>query len=504
MPPLPGVLRQLRGPLGGDPREEAGRCLSPVRRIGRVAPPLEGRYVALAFEDGPVASPPRPDLGQARWLGNSHPGTRGRKGAGGRGVTEAILDILHGYGARATFAVIGSTAENYPDEAGPLGTPYWNGVAYDHFPECGQDAQGGAANQPALVRRMVADGHELANHGYRHISFGPHGATLRRRTHHPDLAAALADTLRLHEHVREHLGYTMRLGRPPHFVEETPGGSGVFEVYAALGYNYLGVGFDTGSGRASSGSYDQDVEGMVLGMQRLLEKDGRALCGQIVSQRDGYNLSGESPVVSALPRQMQLLRNYGYKVVTVSALLEMAPFVDLSPRHPVFPAAKAMLERGFWVAYRSNEVRPDRPLVRGELAVWAVQASGTPGAVNGSGGAEVAATAQKPIYNDIPAWHPYRRHVEEAATRGFWRGAPAPSGRPTAPDARGSRVFGPWDPVSPEEFREVMGRAGLEIEGELPSLTRAQALLLVHAALAAAWREPHTASPAARREPSPG
>lgn len=489
--------------FGGD----RGRYLGPVRRIERVVGPPQGRFLAMVFEDGPTAAPPRPNLKQSRWLGN-HDGPGGKVASDS--ITDFILEVLKTYGGAATFAIIGSTAANYPDEQGALGSPHWNGVAYDHFPEFGQDALAGAAAQPDLVRRIVKAGNELANHSWRHIVCGPQASTHRKRGHHAGFMAALGDLRELHDHVREHFGCEMRLGRPPHLVDgiaSTPGGGppgrDAYDVLAALGYNYVGVGVDGGGWAASSGSYDHDVERMVLGLQRTLEKDGRALCGAVISQKDGYNFSGESPVVTALPREMQLFRNYGYKVVTVSSLLEMSPFADLDPGHPAFAAAKDLLGRRFWVTYRDNAVRPEAPLVRGELAVWALGAGkpGEAGAAAGhvSGAGAVAGDgglADPAVYADVPVGHPYRWHVETAAGHGLWRRVAGTSGRPSEPGARGSRVFGLWDPVSPAEFRETMGRAGVSV-GEIPeglepppeverpanSLTHAQALVMIHEAL---------------------
>jgi peptidoglycan/xylan/chitin deacetylase (PgdA/CDA1 family) len=442
------------------------RYLSPVRRVERVMPPAGGRCLTLTFEDGPTAAPPRPDLRQARWPGNSHGPVSGvhsgGAGAGGStGITEAILDILRTYGAVATFLVIGSAA----------------------------DALSGVENHPALVRRMLNEGHELANHSSRHVPLGPNPGLLpppaagRRRAADSSAAETLADVLSLHEVVRRDYGYTMRLARPPHLVDAY-----AFEVYAGLGYQYLGTGLDGGGWRATSGSYDNDVETMVLGLQRALEKDGNSLRGRLVSFRDTYNQSGESPVVSALPRLMQLFRNYGYRALTASGLLEMSPFADLAPDHPAFPAAADLLGRGWWVATRENEVWPDQPVLRGELAVWTLGAVGL-----------AESHASVAVYADVPAGHPYRRHVETAATRGYWRDLPAAAGRPVAPEARGSRVFGPADIVKVSEFREVMNRAGVPV-GEAPrelapspetgvsreAVTHAQALVMIADALSRA------------------
>ncbi|MDG0794757.1 polysaccharide deacetylase family protein [Cohnella ginsengisoli] len=67
--------------------------------------PLEGKFIALTFDDGPDPAD-----------------------------TPAILDLLATYGARATFFITGKKAEQYP----------------------------------GIVRREAMEGHEVANHTYSH------------------------------------------------------------------------------------------------------------------------------------------------------------------------------------------------------------------------------------------------------------------------------------------------------------------------------------------------
>ena len=91
---------------------------------------------------------------------------------GGRSLTDVLLDTLAEFGARGTFDVIGDTSENYPDAAGKAGSAAWGGVKFDHYPDIGKDGQGGAAHCERLIRRMLDEGHQITNHGYRHIIFG--------------------------------------------------------------------------------------------------------------------------------------------------------------------------------------------------------------------------------------------------------------------------------------------------------------------------------------------
>ena len=61
---------------------------------------------------------------------------------------------------------------SYPDKAGKVGSAAWGGVKYDHYPDIHQDDKGGAEHNDRLIRRILAEGHQITNHGYRHIIFG--------------------------------------------------------------------------------------------------------------------------------------------------------------------------------------------------------------------------------------------------------------------------------------------------------------------------------------------
>ena len=72
-------------------------------------------------------------------------------------------------------------------------------------------------------------------------------------------------------------------------------------------------------------------------------------------------MSGESPIVDALPRQLELLKSYGYQVVTVSELLDMSPFTDVSPRTRSSPAWLALANEASGRAF-GNSFSPADPL----------------------------------------------------------------------------------------------------------------------------------------------
>jgi len=104
------------------------------------------------------------------------------------------------------------------------------------------------------------------------------------------------DLQALHELVKGVTGFEMKLGRPPHYIDRTADGRDAYDAYRVLGYEYLGASFDGGGWRASCGDYRKDVEAMVAPLKAALKHDPDSLNGQIIFEKDGYNMSAESPV----------------------------------------------------------------------------------------------------------------------------------------------------------------------------------------------------------------
>lgn len=412
--PLFTLLRKANKHVKAHRKAAAGRFLSPCRRIEFVYPPGE-RVCAMTFDDGPMALPPTPDI------------------AGGLGLTSWLLDAMQDNGAHGTFDVIGSTEENYPDEEGSLHTHFILGRAYDHYARLGEDRSAGALCQTALLRRLVAEGHELANHSYRHILFGPNRTVYRSRQSWNTLDEVCADLSRLHELVLRETGQAMRLSRPPHYVDRIPDGHNAYDAYTRMGYHYMAANVDGGGWQASCGDYAKDVEAMVAPLRAALAQDPNSLSGAIIFQKDGYNMSLQTPVASALPLQLALLKEYGYRVVTVHELTALSPFEDLSPYDPCFSAACALELAGHVIGYRNNSCQPDRVLTRGELCQMAA-----PSAVFRSG----AQPASR--FSDVPVSHPYAAAVDWAWEAGLFAGAQLGANVPAAPDeiARAARLLG--------------------------------------------------------------
>lgn len=210
------------------------------------------RICAMTFDDGPMGLPASPDRFE------------------GKTLTDVLLDTLAQYGAKGSFDVIGDTSENYPDEAGKLGSAAWGGVKFDHYPDIHCDDKGGAVHNDRLIRRMLDEGHQITNHGYRHIIFGKKPFVYGAREYLPGFDAAVADLTRLDTLMRERYGYTLTLARPPHYVDKMAGGFTSYDVYERMGYQYMAASFD---GAGWLPSTHEDPEAALSGGDR---RDGRA------------------------------------------------------------------------------------------------------------------------------------------------------------------------------------------------------------------------------------
>lgn len=328
--------------------------VSYTRRIERVH--TKERVVAMTFDDGPMDLPSSPDK------------------FGGRALTDLLLDTLQEYHALGTFDVVGDTSENYPDLAGKSGQADWGGVRYDHYPDINQDGRGGVVHNDRLVRRILHEGHQITNHGYRHVLFGKKPFVYGKRDHFHGLDPVVADLTRLHTLLQETYGYTMTMGRPPHYVDKIEGGFTSYDAYDQMGYLYLAAAFD-GAGwlpihhNTVQESLQAEIAAMVEPMKRALEADPDALAGQIIFQKDGYNMSRRTPVAFGLKQQMELLQSYGYRVVTVEQLMaDYSPFADVGREEPGFEKLVA-LQKTRGIVFSDNRLRLDDPMTWGELAM---------------------------------------------------------------------------------------------------------------------------------------
>jgi peptidoglycan/xylan/chitin deacetylase (PgdA/CDA1 family) len=192
--------------------------------------------VALTFDDGP-----------SRW-------------------TPLVLDLLREYEAHATFFVIGARVREHPD----------------------------------LVKRIVAEGHELGNH----------------TVTHPRLTEIEEDEVRREiqggqDAVEEVLGETPRLFRAPGFHADAR----ELAIVEELGLEAVFAHVDPQDWRPERDSHT--IFGLVL-------KDLRE--GVIVDLHDGFppppttSRSDCTPTVEALDHLLPCLRAEGYETVTISEL----------------------------------------------------------------------------------------------------------------------------------------------------------------------------------------
>lgn len=332
-------------------QQQQAKYLSCVRRIDRVYPVSGARVCAMTFDDGPCSLPPSP----ARGIQVS--------------LTEHLAQTLKKYDAAATFNIIGDTSANYPDREGALHGPYWGGERFDHYPAFGQDEKGGAFRQPDLVKMLLDNGNEVANHGYLHRLFGKKRAIYGKRAYLESFDEVLADLRDLDELIQKNYGYSMIFSRPPHYIDAIAGGYDSYHAYQLTGHQYLAASFDGGGWLATSGDYDRDVAMMVEPLSAALRENPDALNGQIIFQKDGLNMSKQTPVAHALEEHLRLLTEHGYKIVPVRELLALSPVRDMPGDHPAMQSIRYLLDRGHAVCYRNNTFMPNRPVTMHELLV---------------------------------------------------------------------------------------------------------------------------------------
>jgi hypothetical protein len=153
-------------------------------------------------------------------------------------------------------------------------------------------------------------------------------AVYGKRNHFMTLDEVVEDLNKLQKYMKEKFNYDIKLSRPPHYIDKISDGSTSYDAYRIMGYNYMAASFD-GAGWQPLETYEKEVNAMIEPLKVALEKDENSLNGKIIFQKDGCNMNLRTPVADALEEQLKLLKEYGYKVITVSDLLKMSPFEDL-------------------------------------------------------------------------------------------------------------------------------------------------------------------------------
>jgi len=203
--------------------------------------PVNGPYIAITFDDGPHGT-----------------------------LTPRLLDMLRERNIKATFYVCGNNAELYPD----------------------------------LLRRMIAEGHEIGNHSYNHPNLGKMSQEQVR-----------SQLSRTHEAIVRATGIAPRTMRPPYgsFTQAQ-------REWAMKEYGYPTVLW-------SVDPFDWKKPGAGAITSRILAGTGN---GGIILAHDIH-----SQTIDAMPATLDGLLSKGYRFVTVSQLRAMR--IDSAPQ-PSAPA----------------------------------------------------------------------------------------------------------------------------------------------------------------------
>jgi cellulose synthase/poly-beta-1,6-N-acetylglucosamine synthase-like glycosyltransferase/peptidoglycan/xylan/chitin deacetylase (PgdA/CDA1 family) len=285
--------------------------------------------VALTFDDGP----------SAEW-------------------TPKILDILKQKGVKATFFIAGANGET----------------------------------NPGLVRRILAEGHEIGNHTFTH----------------PNLVEVSAEVARLELNATQRLvealtGRSMRLFRPPFFGDAeptTPSEIAPVKLAQALGYVTVGLRVDPDDWQGPSAD---------LIVQRILDRmadTNPETRGQIVLLHDAGG--DRSHTVAALPRVIDALRAKSLEIVPVSALAGWT-FDQVMPSLPpedhsalvnwyVFITASWLQAAMHWLFTLAIGLGLARLVALCGLAIWSRYKAASPPPLSASDG--VAVSVLIPAFNE--------------------------------------------------------------------------------------------------------
>jgi len=208
--------------------------------------------------------------------------------------TPRILDILRAYHVPATFFVIGENA----------------------------------LTERHLLKREIAEGHEIGSHTYTHPNLG---VMSPRET-----ALELNATQRL---IQAFTGRSLRLFRAPYFGDAEPTTADEIDaVWEAQRLGYLSVGLHVDPDDWKRPGVQQIVDRTVAGV--LASGPNRS--GQVILLHDSGG--NRAQTVAALPQIISRLEARGYRFVPVSRLIGLSPMQAMPPLdHADRLAAKADL-----------------------------------------------------------------------------------------------------------------------------------------------------------------
>lgn len=211
------------------------------------------------------------------------------------------------YHIEALGAVPGKIALTFDDGPDPRFTPQILNILKEKHVPATFFITGVAANQePGLLHREYAEGHEIGNHTYTHPRFN--------EISNRQLQFELNLTERLFEST---LGIKTLLFRPPYGIDhqpETANEVAMLPVPQGLGYMLVGSRIDPHDWGGEPGGGRPTAAQIV---ERILEQAKTA--GNIVLLHDGGG--DRSTTVQALPKIIDGLRGAGYQLVLVSDLV---------------------------------------------------------------------------------------------------------------------------------------------------------------------------------------
>lgn len=216
--------------------------------------------VALTFDDGP----------DPKW-------------------TPKILDVLKRYGVKAAFMMIGAQAQN----------------------------------NVGLMKRVVAEGHEIGNHTYSH----------------PDISEISARQLDIELNLTERL-FAAKLGmqplyfRPPYSIDQEPDTDDQATPTSRiqnLGYIIVGDKIDTNDWDEHPRKSPQEITNSILDQLEAM-KTKPQFRGSIILMHDGGG--DRSATLAALPVVIETLRAKGYQIVPVYDLMGKTKAQVMPPLSP--------------------------------------------------------------------------------------------------------------------------------------------------------------------------
>ncbi|HEX3102290.1 MAG TPA: glycosyltransferase, partial [Pyrinomonadaceae bacterium] len=244
-------------------------------------------------------------------------------GAAGEIVDQVYRQIPSSYVIQRTGDKVGKIVFTFDDGPDPIWTPKVLDILKQEnvkatFFIVGQNGQ----ENPDLIKRIVAEGHEIGNHSFTH----PNLAEVPRQVTDLELNA----TQRLIESLT---GHSTRLFRAPYFGDAEPRTPDEIDPTVEaqnLGYISIGLHLDPDDWKlvnddGSPHTADQMVD-EVMKQAAITTPEER---GNIVLMHDSGG--DRSATIEALPKLIHELRSHGYEFTTLADLANMTPDEAMPP-----------------------------------------------------------------------------------------------------------------------------------------------------------------------------